>query len=106
LPAVASRNHGKLVQIGVRPEAIKLVAPGRGTLNATFEFVEELGSGRLYHLLFEDLTIAVMAADRPSLAMGTEVGLHFPAAAVHLFDADSGRRVDVAPLAVVEHALV
>ena len=101
-PAQATRNHGKLVQIGVRPEAIQMVPAGQGTLNATFEFVEELGGGRLYHLLFEDLTISVLAADRQVLIPGAAVGLHIPAAAVHLFDAETGRRVEAAALSLLE----
>jgi len=102
LPALAARHHGKLVQIGVRPEAMTMVPAGQGTLNATFKIVEELGAGRLYHMTFEDLTLAVLAGDRQTLTPGQPVGLHIPAHAVHLFDADTGKRVEAAPLALVE----
>ena len=104
-PALATRHHGKFVQIGIRPEAITMVPAGHGTLNATFEFVEELGAGRLYHLMFEDLSIAVLASDRQSLVRGATVGMHIPAGAVHLFDADTGKRVEAASLAALEPAM-
>ncbi len=100
--SIATRHHGKLVQIGIRPEGMTMVPAGQGTLNATFEFVEELGAGRLYSLLFEDLTIAVLANDRQTLAPGTPVGLHIPATSVHLFDADTGKRIEAAPLAALQ----
>ena len=100
--ALANRHHGRLVQIGIRPEALTMVPAGQGTLNASFEFVEELGAGRLYHLMFEDLTISVLAADRQTLTAGAPVGMHIPATAVHLFDADTGKRVEAVPVATLE----
>ena len=98
----AARNNGKLVQIGVRPEVMTLCAPGQGSLNALFEFVEELGSGRLYHLQFEDLTLTVLSADRHSFNPGETVGIHIPQAAVHLFEADTGKRVEATAISLVE----
>jgi sn-glycerol 3-phosphate transport system ATP-binding protein len=104
-PALALRNHDKLVQIGVRPEAMTMVPAGTGTLNAAFEFVEELGGERLYHLTFEDLTLTVMSDERHVPAVGAMVGLRMPAAAVHVFDADTGKRVDAAALNPVEQVV-
>ncbi|MGL6211675.1 MAG: ABC transporter ATP-binding protein [Paracoccaceae bacterium] len=101
-PALATRHHGKLVQIGVRPEVMTVAAPGQATLNARFEFVEELGSGRLYHFQFEDLTLTVLSPDRLSLTPGEMAGLRMPASAVHLFDADTGKRLEAVQIAAAE----
>lgn len=104
--AMASRHHAALVQVGVRPEAMKLMAPGQGALNARFEFVEELGSGRLHHLQFEDLTLAVLSPDRPEVTPGQSYGLTIPPHAVHLFDAGTGKRLEQAEVAQPARELV
>jgi sn-glycerol 3-phosphate transport system ATP-binding protein len=103
---LASQNAGKLVQIGLRPEALGITGAGRGAFDARFEFAEELGSGRLYHFQFEDLTISVLSPDRLDLAMGETVGIKVAPGAVHLFAADSGKRIDarLAPIVVKEMA--
>jgi len=100
--ALSTRNQGKLVQIGIRPEAMTITGAGQGTLDARFEFVEELGADRLYHFLFEDLTLSVLAPERLNLTPGATHGLRMPALSVHLFDADTGKRLDPAPVAAAE----
>ncbi len=107
LPAdVGSRHHGKLVQIGLRPESLGIVGAGRGAIDASFEFAEELGSGRLYHFQFEDLTIAALSAEKLALAPGTTVGIKVTPEAVHVFAADTGKRLDMrtVPAPVAEPA--
>ncbi len=90
---IATQNAGKLVQIGLRPEAMAIVAAGRGAFDASFEFAEELGSGRLCHFQFEDLTITVLSSDKPALEPGMMVGIKIAPGAVHLFAADTGKRL-------------
>jgi sn-glycerol 3-phosphate transport system ATP-binding protein len=97
----AAHNAGKLVQIGLRPEALSIVGAGRGGFDATFEFAEELGSGRLFHFQFEDLMIAVLSSDKPALEVGAKVGIKVAPSAVHLFAADTGKRLNV-PVAAVK----
>jgi len=104
--ALAARHDGALVQVGIRPEVMGLVAAGHGSLDARFEFVEELGSGRLHHLQFEDLTLAVLSPDRPDLTPGQICGLTIPPQAVHLFDATTGKRLDPSPVAQTVAELV
>ena len=91
----AQANDGKLVQIGIRPETLKMTAPDRGAINATFEFYEELGSEGLHHLLVEDVPFSVLQDEKQRLVEGTKVGVHVPSEAVHLFDAETGRRIDL-----------
>ncbi len=91
-PAVAGRD-GKLVQIGLRPEEIAIAAPGAPGLVTRFEFAEELGAARLYHLTYEDLTLSVLSTEYRHYTPGEDVILQIPASAVHLFDADTGRKL-------------
>ena len=103
-PALAAAHVGRLVQIGLRPEALSLVPAGTGAFDATFDFVEELGPARLYHFRFEDLTIAVLSAEKPPVQVGQPMGLKIAPEAVHLFAADTSKRLD-APALVQEKAL-
>ena len=103
-PALAAAHVGRLVQIGLRPEALSLVPAGTGAFDATFDFVEELGPARLYHFRFEDFTIAVLSAEKPPVQVGQPMGLKIAPEAVHLFAADTGKRLD-APALVQEKAL-
>jgi sn-glycerol 3-phosphate transport system ATP-binding protein len=94
LPApLAAAHDGKLTQIGLRPEAMEVVQPGKGAFDAVFEFAEELGPARLYHFRFEDLMLAVLSADKPSVQVGQKLGLKIAPGAVHLFAADTGKRL-------------
>jgi sn-glycerol 3-phosphate transport system ATP-binding protein len=103
---VATAADGQLVQVGLRPEQLTIVAPGTAGLQARVDFVEELGSGRLYHLLVEDLPLTVLSPDKHALRDGDAVGVTVRPDALHLFGAESGRRIDArgarvaAPVAV------
>jgi ABC-type sugar transport system ATPase subunit len=90
-----------LAQIGLRPEELGLVAPGKGAFDATFEFSEELGPSRLYHFQFEDLMLSVLSADKPQVERGKPMGIQIDAGSVHLFAADTGQRLS-ARVAVVQ----
>jgi sn-glycerol 3-phosphate transport system ATP-binding protein len=96
---------GRLVQIGLRPENLTMVAPGAGTVTGQFEFAEELGSGRLYHFQFEDLTLTVVSAHKHRFALGQAVGLAMDPAHVHIFDGTSGTRLDALEPARVQTSL-
>jgi sn-glycerol 3-phosphate transport system ATP-binding protein len=97
LPAALAAAHDRhLTQIGLRPEALALVAPGHGAFDATFEFAEELGPARLYHFQFEDLMLSVLSADKPAVEPGKPMGIRVSAEAVHLFAADTGKRLAAA----------
>ncbi len=96
-------RHGVLVQVGLRPEQIGLRPDGQGDIAARLDFVEELGSGRLYHLLVDDLPLTVVSADRHDLKPGDGIGVTVPQGAIHLFEAESGRRLEAS--AAREHAL-
>ena len=93
---LAQAAAGEMVQAGLRPETLALTAPGAGQIEARVDFVEELGGGRIFHLLVEDLPLTVLSSEKPGLAEGAPVGVSVPPGAVHLFGAGTGRRI--APL--------
>jgi sn-glycerol 3-phosphate transport system ATP-binding protein len=92
ITAEAALGHdGLMVQVGLRPEQIALARPGQPGLSTRFDFVEELGAGRLYHFLHEDLPVTVQSEEKHHFLAGEAVTLAIPAAAVHLFDAKTTR---------------
>ena len=82
---------GQLVQIGLRPEKLSITTKAHGLLAAKFQFFEELGSARIYHLEIEDIPVGVVSDLKLALTAGEEVGLAFPPSALHVFDGPSGR---------------
>ena len=89
----------QLVRLGLRPEQIDLTPDAAGDIAARVDFVEELGSGRLYHLLLEDLPLTVLSAQKFDLKAGAVVGITTPSQTIHLFSAETGRRLDTFPVA-------
>jgi sn-glycerol 3-phosphate transport system ATP-binding protein len=90
---------GQKVTLGMRPEDVVAGADG---FAMEVEFAEELGAARLYHgrLAGEAVVLQVPSGG----AVPQTVRFAVPASAVHLFDAEHGRRV-VALAAVKEAAL-
>jgi len=86
---------GKQVRIGLRPENLKMVAAGDGDFTGRFEFAEELGSGRLYHFLIEDLSVTVISPQKLDFKSGQPVGLQMDPQHVHIFDEATGVRLDM-----------
>jgi sn-glycerol 3-phosphate transport system ATP-binding protein len=88
----AARGHdGLQVQVGLRPEQIGLALPGQPGMTAAFDFAEELGSGRLYHFLYDGQPITVHSDQKVSFQNGQDVTLTIPETSVHLFDAQTTR---------------
>lgn len=91
---LAKAAAGQIVQAGLRPEALTLTAPGTGQIIARVDFVEELGAERIYHLLAEDLPLTVLSTEKVRPSEGSPIGVVVPPAAIHLFSAETGRRID------------
>jgi sn-glycerol 3-phosphate transport system ATP-binding protein len=93
--AIEARLCGHKVTLGVRAEAARLVPAGTpGSWPATVDFIEELGAGRVIHTDFDGLSFAVALTDSADFATGDPVGVSFTPADVHLYAADTGRRID------------
>jgi len=93
IPLTATAPEGRLCHIGLRPEALTLVPAGQGAFDAVFDFAEELGPARLYHFQYEELMVSVLSADKPGVQKGQPMGIKVAPGAVHLFDAESGKRL-------------
>ncbi len=102
---------GPSVTIGIRPEHLGLSRAGADVeVTCRVELLEQLGSHSQLHaeLALSDHTAARLVARLDvavKVARGEQLVLTAPAGAVHLFDAESGRRVDV-PRRLLAGALV
>ena len=90
-PGIAQSRNGQLVQVGFRPERVAIGHGGEAGVTARFDFVEELGSGCLYHFLHEDIPLTVQSDTRHAFAPGQDVRIAIPPDALHLFDATTTR---------------
>ncbi|MBX9589555.1 MAG: sn-glycerol-3-phosphate ABC transporter ATP-binding protein UgpC [Hyphomonadaceae bacterium] len=79
---------GREVEVGIRPEDLRLAGNGGGALTFTKDFAEELGATRLFHGMVGDAAVVVALAG-PAPA-GDTFGLSAAPEAVHLFDPASG----------------
>ena len=86
---------GTKVELGVRPEDVTLAADGHG-VPFVVEFLEELGAGRLAHGMLEGEDFILSLPPGAGLHPGETCRLHFPQAAMHLFDAATGHRCHAA----------
>jgi len=107
LPAPLARRLGAPaeVRLGVRPQALELVAPGQGDADVRIEVVEPLGDELRVHVRLEScpddadarLTVCARAPQREGREPPTvdrRAALRVPREALHLFDAGSGRRLE------------
>jgi sn-glycerol 3-phosphate transport system ATP-binding protein len=97
---------GTEVAVGIRPEAVRLVAQGTpGALDATVDLVEELGAGRVIYVDLDGAPFSVMTSEAVHPEPGTAVGLRFSPDDMHFFSSQGGARLDVFKASVLEPAL-
>ncbi|KRB21372.1 MULTISPECIES: sn-glycerol-3-phosphate ABC transporter ATP-binding protein UgpC [Mesorhizobium] len=97
---------GTKVAMGIRPEAVRLVAPGTaGALDATVDLVEELGAGRVIHVDLDGAPFSVMTSEAVRPEPGSAVGLKILPEDMHFFSSETGSRLDVFKASVPEPAL-
>ena len=97
---------GTKVAVGIRPEAVRLVAPGTpGALDATVDLVEELGAGRVIYADLDGAPFSVVTSEIVHPAPGSAVGLQFSEADLHFFSSETGSRLDVFKASVPVPAL-
>ena len=86
-----SLGHGQAVQLGVRPEHLRMSDEG---MTITLESVEWLGHEQILTVETTDTTLAIRAPeDATWVGPGTTTSVTCDADAVHLFDPDSGERL-------------
>jgi sn-glycerol 3-phosphate transport system ATP-binding protein len=85
---------GLEVTVGLRPEDI-VAADARDRSHViTVDFVEELGATRLLHGRFAEQSVVVQVPTAQAFSDETKVGFSIAPAAVHVFDAKSGERLN------------
>jgi sn-glycerol 3-phosphate transport system ATP-binding protein len=90
--AHAAVPRGARVVAGVRPERALLGKHGDG-LPLKIELIEELGVGRLIHGRLAGAAMTLAVGPDQELPSGETIGVTLPAESVHLFDAESGKRL-------------
>jgi sn-glycerol 3-phosphate transport system ATP-binding protein len=85
--------RGTRVVAGVRPERALVRPAGGDGLALKIELIEELGVGRLVHGQLAGTPMTVAIGPDQQLPAGELIGISMPADAVHLFDAESGKRL-------------
>ena len=78
------------VQLGVRPEHLRLAPPGPGTLPVRVGVVEPLGSDTLVYFVFEGVRHVARVAPEETPTAGETVHLAVALERAHLFDTSSG----------------
>jgi multiple sugar transport system ATP-binding protein len=95
--AAAAKHDGKRVVVGIRPEKIELAdgAPDQpGVVSVQVEVTELLGSEVVFHgRMGEDLLVAKAEPHRAP-TIGATVRLKLDLDALHLFDAETERRLE------------
>jgi sn-glycerol 3-phosphate transport system ATP-binding protein len=96
LPAPLPALEGREVLLGVRPEHLAACEAPAAQLTAAVDFVELLGSDSLVyaHLGAGDGATPLAARLHAIVAKGGQLALGFRAEHVHLFDPQSGRRIE------------
>jgi sn-glycerol 3-phosphate transport system ATP-binding protein len=84
--------RGTRVMAGVRPERAVVRPPSDG-LPLKIELIEELGVGRLVHGQLAGTAMTIAIGPGEHLPPGDTIGVTIPPDAVHLFEAESGRRL-------------
>ena len=91
LPARDGLSVGQSISLGVRPEHLSLAEEG---LEAKVRVVEPTGSEIHVVFQFQDQDITAIFRDRHTLAPGDIVHLAVDLAQAHLFDGQTGYRLD------------
>jgi sn-glycerol 3-phosphate transport system ATP-binding protein len=97
LPEARGSLEGRNVLLGVRPEHLETCEPGAALLNPNVDFIELLGSDSLvYGHLGADKSGARVAARLHTSVVAKEgrLPLRFVAQHMHLFDPESGKRLE------------
>ncbi len=78
------------VTVGFRAEAARLEVGG---ISGKFDFAEELGSARLVHGIFAGKPLVIHVSGHRPFGPGEALSVRIDPADIHLFDAESGRRL-------------
>ncbi|MEZ2127814.1 MULTISPECIES: ABC transporter ATP-binding protein [unclassified Sinorhizobium] len=92
------RSHhalaGRPVKLGLRPENWTVGVADPALLQVTVDVVEPTGADTLLLLRHGDEALTICLKERPKVTPGDALWLRADSAAVHLFDAESGKRLN------------
>jgi multiple sugar transport system ATP-binding protein len=84
-----SMRPGELVELGLRPEGVRVCPAGEGTTGAVVDLVERLGERSLVYARLKDgSAVTAEAEGTTTVKVGDEVRLQIDGAAAHLFGSD------------------
>ncbi len=94
LPAAVTGavKPGQAVVLGIRPEDVRI--DQSGSVSATVEVNEQLGNEALVYLKLKNESFIVRTSPHEAPGSGVRVHLNFDFGKIHLFDADSGSRLN------------
>jgi sn-glycerol 3-phosphate transport system ATP-binding protein len=84
---------GSPVEVGLRPEDLRVGPAGSGSVDLNVDFVEELGATQLFHGKIEGAEFVVQAPTGQIAADARALSLSIDAVNVHLFDPQTGLRL-------------
>ena len=79
---------------GVRPEALRMAAPGAGTMEAVVDTIQPTGADWIIGLAVKGRPMFALSAEPPPAAVGETVGLTLKPDGVHAFDGE-GRNLEL-----------
>ncbi|MDQ0467476.1 sn-glycerol 3-phosphate transport system ATP-binding protein [Labrys wisconsinensis] len=88
--------RGRPITLGLRAEAVSIAGSGTAALTGTYGFTEELGALAIHHVSVAGVDILVQGPSGVVPAAGA-VPLAVAGEALHLFDAETGRRIEAQP---------
>ena len=95
LPSKVSNHAGKPITFGIRPEHIATETDTDTAINLTVGIVEKLGADTLVHGVMDNGVNMVVRLDGiRNFEAGQKLQLAFPPDMLHLFDANTGRRLE------------
>jgi len=81
-------------RIGIRPEHVQIIAPGKGALDVTVQVKEQLGGESYLYTSSDEVANFVVKTDGDEpTTVGAKIGLHLPGERLHQFDS-SGKTID------------
>ncbi|WDZ80666.1 sn-glycerol-3-phosphate import ATP-binding protein UgpC (plasmid) [Ensifer adhaerens] len=91
---LATRLGARQITVGIRPEQCVVASEAKG-VSIKVDFIEELGSGRVIHSELNGYPFAACVDEHMRVRPGERITLELPLAHLHLFDQETGRRIEI-----------
>jgi multiple sugar transport system ATP-binding protein len=109
-PAWIAGCRDREIVLGLRPEHLQPASDNAATplaqFDATIEVIEPVGNEIFLNLRFGDVALVARITPRMLPETGTRTRTEFDPSRLHVFDANSGRRIDATPTQPAQHAFM